>query len=107
MSNIVNVTDESFDKEIQAAGKTVLVDFWAEWCGPCKAIGPHLEALATDKQSTVKVIKVNVDNCPGAASRFGIRSIPTLMIFKDGEAQETKVGSLSKGDLERWVDSLS
>lgn len=106
MSNlIVNATDESFDGEINPAGKGVIVDFWAPWCGPCKMIAPHLESLAQERHATMKVIKVNVDECPQVAARFGIRSIPTLMAFKDGEPQETRVGAMSKGDLERWASS--
>lgn len=105
MSNIVNATDESFEKELKAEGKSVLVDFWAEWCGPCKMVDPHLKALAADRADSVKVVKVNVDECPQVAARFGIRSIPTLMIFQDGEPLDTKVGAQSKGALDSWVSS--
>ena len=101
---IIDADDHTFATEIALSQKTVIVDFWAEWCGPCKSIAPILEAIAEEKSDQVQVIKVDVDKCPSVASAYGIRSIPTLMIFKEGEAKDTKIGSQSKGVLEAWVE---
>lgn len=101
----VELTDDGFDAAIAQAGVPVLVDFWAPWCGPCKMVAPHLEALAEEKGATLVVAKVNVDESAKIASKFGIRSIPTLMLFKDGEPLATKVGALNKGQLEAWISS--
>ncbi len=103
--NIVHVTEATFDEEVLSAEQPVLVDFWAEWCGPCKMIAPVLAEIATEYDGRLKVCKVDVDSNPGVPEKFGIRGIPTLIVFKDGNAVETKVGALSKTQLGQFVDS--
>ena len=105
MSNIVHVTDASFEEEVVNSDIPVLVDYWAEWCGPCKMIAPVLEEVADTYQGKVKVCKVDVDSNKESAAKYGIRGIPTLMVFKDGAAAATKVGALSKTQLEEFVNS--
>ncbi len=104
-TNTVTVTSEDFDDQVIQSETPVLVDFWAEWCGPCMVIGPTLEALADAYKEKVKVAKLNVDDSPDTASRFGVRSIPTLILFKDGEAQQAVIGVRSKGQLAELIDS--
>ena len=99
------VTDASFEADVLKSSEPVVVDFWAEWCGPCKMIGPSLEEIATEMQGKVKVVKMNVDENPGVPGTFGIRSIPTLILFKDGKAASQKVGAAPKGDLVKWISS--
>ncbi|ACA18525.1 thioredoxin [Methylobacterium sp. 4-46] len=101
----VKVTDASFRQDVLEASEPVVVDFWAEWCGPCQAIGPVLEEISSEMQGRVKIAKVNVDENPGIVSEYGIRPIPTLMIFKDGKLASQKVGAAPKGDLLRWIQS--
>ncbi len=103
-TNTITVNDENFDWEVLQSDIPVLVDFWAEWCGPCKLVGPTVEALATDYKGKLKVAKLDIDSSPEAAGRFGIRSIPTLMVFKDGAVQETAVGVRPKGQLAELID---
>ncbi|MEE8514359.1 MAG: thioredoxin [Gammaproteobacteria bacterium] len=98
------VNDENFDDEVLQSDIPVLVDFWAEWCGPCKVIGPTIDALAADYQGKVKVAKLNVDENPQAAGRFGVHSIPTLIVFNDGAAQQAAIGVKSKGQLAGLID---
>ncbi len=102
---IVKVTDASFDGEVLQAGKPVLVDYWAEWCGPCKMIAPLLEEIAEDYGDRLKVAKLNIDENPDTPPKYGIRGIPTLMLFKQGEVEATKVGALSKSQLTAFLDS--
>ncbi len=99
------VGDANFEQDVLKATGPVLVDFWAEWCGPCKMIGPILEELATEMQGKVTIAKLNVDEAPITASKFGIRSIPTLMLFKDGQSVATKIGGAPKTQLQSWIES--
>lgn len=101
----VAVTDESFESDVLNASKPVVVDFWAEWCGPCKQIGPALEELATEMGEQVTIAKVNIDDSPNAPSKYGVRGIPTLLLFKDGEVIDKKVGAAPKRDIESWIAS--
>ena len=99
------ITDSNFDEEIKNSQFPILVDFWAEWCGPCKQIGPILEEIGDAKKDKLKILKLNVDENPVTPQKFGVRGIPTLMLFKDGKLLDTKVGSLPKNTLESWLDS--
>ena len=103
--NITHVTEASFDQDVLSSEHPVLVDFWAEWCGPCKMIAPVLEEIATEYAGKLKVCKVDVDSNAGIPEKFGIRGIPTLIVFKDGNAVDTKVGALSKTQLTEFVDA--
>ena len=102
--SIINATDASCDTDVVNSDGLVLVDFWAAWCGPCKAIAPVLEELAEDYQGRVKIVKVDVDANPQSAARFGIRSIPTLFVFKNGERVETVVGGRPKSEFAALLD---
>ncbi|MPW75188.1 thioredoxin [Moraxella catarrhalis] len=102
--SIINTTDASFDTDVVNSDGLVLVDFWAAWCGPCKAIAPVLEELAEDYQGRVKIVKVDVDANPQSAARFGIRSIPTLFVFKNGERVDTVVGGRPKSEFAALLD---
>ena len=106
MSEPKAVTDASFDEDVIRSGTPVLVDFWAEWCGPCKAIAPSLETLASEMGDRLTVAKVNIDDNPMTPNKYGVRGIPTLLIFKDGEVAAQKIGALPKSQLYDWVESV-
>ncbi|NND48889.1 MAG: thioredoxin TrxA [Rhizobiales bacterium] len=97
-------SDASFESDVLGADKPVIVDFWAEWCGPCKQIGPALEEIATEYGEKLTVAKLNIDENPNTPSKYGIRGIPTLMLFKNGEVAATKVGALPKGKIVEWIE---
>jgi thioredoxin 1 len=98
------LTDDSFDSELQSADRPVLVDFWAEWCTPCKAIAPALEQISDELAERVTIAKLNIDEHPEAASRYGVMSIPTMILFKNGERAATKVGAEPKSRIQAWLE---
>ena len=99
----VKITDDSFDTDVLKADRPVLVDFWAEWCGPCKQIGPALEQIADELGEQVTIAKLNIDDSPMTPSRLGVKGIPTLMLFKDGQMASMKVGAMPKGKIVEWL----
>ncbi len=99
------VSDASFEEEVLKSDGPVVVDFWAEWCGPCKMIGPSLEEISEEMGEKVKVVKINIDENPSTPSKFGVRGIPTLMVFKDGEVKATQVGANPKGKIAEWIEA--
>ncbi|HWS03234.1 MAG TPA: thioredoxin TrxA [Gammaproteobacteria bacterium] len=103
--HIVYVTDASFEADVLKSGEPVLVDYWAEWCGPCKMIAPILDEIAAEYTGKVKIAKLNIDENPQTPPRYGIRGIPTLMLFKNGNVEATKVGAVSKSQLTAFIDS--
>ena len=103
--NIIQVTDDSFDQEVLRSPTPVLVDYWAEWCGPCKMIAPALDQIAQEYAGRLKVAKLNIDENQATPPKFGIRGIPTLMLFKNGNVEATKVGAVSKTQLNAFIDS--
>ena len=105
MSDIKYVSDASFEQDVLKSDGPVLVDYWAEWCGPCKMIAPILDEVARDYGDKVRVVKVNVDENQSIPARYGIRGIPTLMLFRNGAVVETKVGAMSKSQLTQFLDS--
>lgn len=102
---ILQLTDDSFEDDVIKSSSPVLVDYWAEWCGPCKMIAPILEEIASEYGGKIKVAKLNIDDNPQTPPKYGIRGIPTLMLFKDGNVEATKVGALSKSQLTAFIDS--
>ncbi len=100
----VKVTDATFEAEVLKSDTPVVLDFWAEWCGPCKMIGPSLEEISDEMAGKIKIAKINVDENPGVAGKMGIRSIPTLMLFKGGQLASQKVGASPKGALSKWIE---
>lgn len=104
-SNTLTFTDASWDTEVLQSDKPVLVDFWAEWCGPCRMMGPTIDAVANEYAGRVKVGKLNVDENGGTAMRYGIRGIPTLLLFKNGRVVEQRVGAMGKADVQQMLDA--
>ena len=102
--NIFHISDESFETEVLQSEKPVLIDYWAEWCGPCKMIAPILDEIALEYSDRLKVVKLNIDDNPQTPPKYGIRGIPTLMVFKGGQVEATKVGAVSKTQLTAFLD---
>ncbi len=100
------MTDATFEQDVLRAQEPVLVDFWAEWCGPCRIVSPALEEIARELGDRVTVAKVSVDDSPEAPARYGVRSIPTLILFKDGQPASTKIGAAPKSVLSKWVETI-
>lgn len=102
--NIVHVSDDTFEDDVLKSAQPVLIDYWAEWCGPCKMIAPVLEEIAAEYSGKIKVAKLNIDDNPATPPKYGIRGIPTLMLFKNGSVEATKVGAVSKSQLTAFLD---
>src|SRR5882757_8743317 len=105
MKHALELTEQNFDSEVLRSDKPVLVDFWAEWCGPCKMLTPIIEELAKEFKNKVKIVKVNIDQNPSVPSTIGVRSIPTMIIYKNGKVVDTKVGVLPKNAIVEWINS--
>ncbi len=101
----ISTDDKNFNKDVSSSSHAVIVDFWAEWCGPCKQIGPILEEISEEKNETIKILKLNIDENPETPQKYGVRGIPTLMMFRDGKLIDTKVGSLPKSSLIEWINN--
>lgn len=102
----VNISDADFENEVLEADNPVVVDFWAPWCGPCKAMSPVVDEIASEMSEKLKVVKVNIEDNPNAPTQYGVRGVPTLMVFKGGQVVDTRVGGMSKSQLTEWVESV-
>jgi thioredoxin 1 len=100
----INVTDATFEEEVLKSDKPVVLDFWAPWCGPCKQIGPSLEEISDEMKDKITVAKINIDENPVSPTKFGVRGIPTMLVFKNGEAAAQKVGAVSKSAIVEWIE---
>ena len=100
----ISVSDDSFERDVLKSERPVVVDFWAEWCGPCKQIAPALDDISAEMAEKITVAKVNIDDNPGIPAKYGVRGIPTLMLFKNGEVASMKVGALPKGKIQEWIE---
>jgi thioredoxin 1 len=107
MGNLTNANASNFDSLVKNSKKPVLVDFWAEWCGPCRALGPILDEIAKESSDKVEILKVNVDEAPELANRFGIRGIPTMIFFKNGEVKSTLMGNQPKAEIIKQIETLT
>jgi len=101
----ISTNNSTFNNDISSPNLLIIVDFWAEWCGPCKQIGPILEEISNEKKDEIKILKLNIDENPDVAQKYGVQGIPTLMIFKEGNLIDTKVGSLPKSSIVEWIES--
>ena len=99
----VSITDENFDTEVLKSSKPIVVDFWAEWCGPCKQIGPVLEEISNEMANEITIAKHNIDNEPNTPTKYGVRGIPTMLLFQDGDLKATKVGATTKSNIISWI----
>lgn len=104
--SVQHIDDGEFEAKVLKSDKPILVDFWAEWCGPCKQLGPLLDELSGEVGDKITIAKVNIDQNPESPSKYGVRGIPTMMVFKDGEVIGTKVGGMPKSKIQEWIDSL-
>tara|TARA_Y100001960_G_C14471357_1_gene727041 strand:+ start:494 stop:820 length:327 start_codon:yes stop_codon:yes gene_type:complete len=103
--SIINTSDVKFEEDVIKSSKPAIVDFWAEWCGPCKQIAPILEEISIEKKDTISIFKINIDINPETPQKYGVRGIPTIMLFKDGQLIDQKVGSLPKSMINEWIES--
>ena len=102
----VSISDQDFEKEVLESDNPVVVDFWAPWCGPCKAMSPVIDEIAAEMSEKLKVVKVNIEDNPNAPTQYGVRGVPTFMVFKGGQVVDTRVGGMSKTQLSEWVESV-